>query len=87
MMIVFIDKKKKITYRDKKYIAPDWVRYVVTQPTGEVYGFEEKPSLAPQPSDYRYWNPYVHGWNLDNIKFCRLSACTDWRDSLECIED
>ena len=36
-----IDKEKKIIYRGKEYIAPDWVRYVVTQPTGEVYGFEE----------------------------------------------
>lgn len=68
-MLEFIDKKKKIIYRYKEYIVPDWVRYVVTQPTGEVYGFEEKPSLAPQPSDYRYWNPYVNGWNLDNINF------------------
>jgi hypothetical protein len=82
-----IDKEKKIIYRGKEYIAPDWVRYVVTQPTGEVYGFEEKPSLASPPSNWRHWNPYYHGWNLDTIKFIRLSACKDWRDSLACIED
>lgn len=82
-----IDKKKRIIYRGKEYIAPDWVRYVVTQPTGEVYGFKEKPSLAPQPSDYQRWNPYAYGWSLENIQFWRLSACKDWRDSLECIED
>ncbi|MGC6360250.1 hypothetical protein ACNO7O_09565 [Bisgaard Taxon 45] len=86
MMTMFI-KEKHIIYKGKEYIAPDWVRYVVTQPTGEVYGFKEKPSLKSPPSDYRYWNPYDHGWDLDDIQFIRLSACKDWRDSLEYIED
>ena len=48
-MIVFIDKKKKIIYRDKEYIAPDWVRYVVTQPTGEVYGLKKNLHLHHHP--------------------------------------
>ena len=70
------NKEKSVLYRGKQYMA--------TQPTGEVYGFKEKPGFTLPGNTISSMNVYNYGWDL-NIQFIRISVCPDWLNSLECV--
>ena len=78
------NEEKSVLYRGKQYMVPEWGNYIATQPTGEVYGFKEKPGFTLPGNTISSMNVYNYGWDL-NIQFIRISVCRDWLNSLECV--
>jgi len=39
------EKKKCVCYRGEAFAVPEWVRFVATEFSGEIWGFENKPVL------------------------------------------
>ncbi|POY47628.1 hypothetical protein [Avibacterium paragallinarum] len=71
-----------VMYRGKEYSVPNWVNYIATDPTGEVYGFKDRPTPKLPSDDLGYVGCLTFGWDLSKCQFIRLSACKDWLHSL-----
>jgi len=69
---------KQITYFGETYTAYDWVRYVVTCPSGKVVGCGNKPYISGEYYDnwYSVGSLYAPIGHKEN-------CCADcWRDSM-----
>ncbi|WP_155275586.1 hypothetical protein [Gallibacterium anatis] len=43
-----------VMYRGKEYNVPNWVNYIATDPTGEGYGFKDRPTPKLPSDDLGY---------------------------------
>lgn len=66
---------KNITYRGKEFEVEDWVNFVATDESGDIYGYEHEP----KQDGYEYtWFDETGG------EWCLIyESEVNWRDSLE----
>jgi hypothetical protein len=76
MKLVFGNKYKTVSYFGIDLIVADYIKFIVTNSRGEVYGSKDEPELDHQNGwlyDYYAFSDYIASVDLEGM---------DWKDTL-----